>query len=158
RAVACARDLRFTRPMSEARLRWGVLSTARILRRLLPPLLQSPRSRLVAIASRDGDRAREAAARWHAPRAHGSYEALLADPEVDAVSLPLPNHLHAPWVLRCIDAGKHVLCEKPLALRGEDVDAIAAAAARRGVHVVEAFVHLHHPQLDAMGAVLDAGE
>jgi predicted dehydrogenase len=131
-----------------------VLSTARILRRFIPPLLQSPRSELVALASRDPERAREGARRWHARRAHGSYEALLDDPEIDAVYLPLPNHLHTPWLLRCIEAGKHVLCEKPLCLSGEDVEAVAAAAARRGVHVVEAFVHLHHPQLEAMRAAL----
>lgn len=141
--------------MTSARVRWGVLSTARILRRFIPPLLQSPRSELVALASRDPDRAREGARRWHARRAYESYEALLSDPEIDAVYLPLPNHLHAPWLLRCIEAGKHVLCEKPLCLSGEDVDAVAAAAARRGVHVVEAFVHLHHPQLQAMRAALD---
>jgi D-xylose 1-dehydrogenase (NADP+, D-xylono-1,5-lactone-forming) len=140
------------------RVRWGVLSTARILRRLVPPLRESPRSELVAIASRDGARAREAAERWGAARAHDSYEALLADPDIDAVYLPLPNHLHAPWLLRCIDAGKHVLCEKPLALSGADVEEVAAAAARRGVHVAEAFVHLHHPQLAAMRGVLGSGE
>ena len=127
-------------------LRWGILGVARINRALIPPLQSSPRHSLVAIASRDKARAEEAAHQAGIPRAHGSYEALLADPEVDVVYIPLPNGLHAEWTVRAARAGKHVLCEKPLALNVEDVDRIEAAAREAGVVVAEAFMYRHHPQ------------
>jgi xylose dehydrogenase (NAD/NADP) len=127
-------------------LRWGILGVARINRALIPPLQSSPRHALVAVASRDGARAAEAARRWGIPRAHGSYEALLADREIDVVYIPLPNGLHVDWTVRAARAGKHVLCEKPLALTVEDVDRIEAAARDAGVVVTEAFMYRHHPQ------------
>ncbi len=103
------------------------------------------RSILAAVASRDAARAAAYAAEWQIPRAHGSYEALLHDPEVDAIYVPLPNALHVEWTLRALDANKHVLCEKPLALVPEDVDRIAAVAAARERVVAEAFMYRHEP-------------
>ncbi|HET6822010.1 MAG TPA: Gfo/Idh/MocA family oxidoreductase [Anaerolineales bacterium] len=127
-------------------LNWGLLSTARINRSLIPPLRASKRNQLVAVASRAQDSADKYAQEWKIPRAHGSYEALLADPEIDVIYNPLPNHLHAEWTIKAVEAGKHVLCEKPLALNVEEVDAIQSAARKHGRIVMEAFMYRHHPQ------------
>jgi predicted dehydrogenase len=143
--------------MSTRVLRWGLLSTARINRALIPPLRASPRNRLVAVASRDLAHAQAWAAERDIPTAYGSYEALLADPEIDVVYIPLPNSLHAEWTIRAAQAGKHVLCEKPLALTVEEVDAIAQAAARTGVVVAEAFMYRHHPQTLKVKELVDGG-
>jgi predicted dehydrogenase len=132
--------------MADKVLNWGLLSTAHINRALLPPLQVSKRNRLVAVASRTQESANAYAREWRIPRAHGSYEALLADPEIDVIYNSLPNHLHAEWTIRAVEAGKHVLCEKPLALRVEEVEAIQAAARRHGQVVAEAFMYRHHPQ------------
>ena len=126
-------------------LRWGLLGTARINRALIPAIRASARSQLVGVASRAADRASAYAAEWGIDTAYGSYEAMLADPAIDVVYIPLPNHLHVEWTLNAIAAGKHVLCEKPLALVPADVDRIAAAASARGVAVAEAFMYRHHP-------------
>ena len=145
--------------MTGAPLRWGILSTARINRALIPPLRASSRSELVAVASRDEQRARAYADEWAIPEAYGSYEELLARDDIDVVYNPLPNHLHAPLTVAAAQAGKHVLCEKPLALSLDEVDAIAAAAEAAGVVVTEAFMYRHHPltlrmqQLVAEGAI-----
>jgi predicted dehydrogenase len=130
------------------RVRWGVLSTARIgVEKVIPAMQRADNLEVVAIASRDDVRARDAAARLHLPHAFGSYEALLASPEVDAVYIPLPNHLHVPWSIRAIEAGKHVLCEKPIGLTtGEAEELRAAAAARPDLKVMEAFMYRFHPQ------------
>jgi len=139
-------------------VRWGVLSTAAIGDALIPGLLAASGSELVGIASRAPDRAGAAAARWGC-RAYPSYEDLLDDPSIDAVYVPLPNHLHATWTIRALEAGKHVLCEKPLALSVGEVDAIAQAAERSGRLVLEAFMYRHAPRwrravdLVAAGAV-----
>ncbi|MCL4823771.1 MAG: Gfo/Idh/MocA family oxidoreductase, partial [Anaerolineales bacterium] len=109
-------------------LNWGLLSTARINRALIPPLHASKRTRLLAVASRSQSAADAYAREWNIPRAHGSYEALLADPEIDVVYNPLPNHLHAEWTVKALRAGKHVLCEKPFALSLAEADAMIAAA------------------------------
>jgi len=102
-------------------LRWGVLSTAWIAReKWIPGVLRADRCRLAAIGSRDLERAHAVARRFAIPRVHGSYEALLADPEIDAVYIPLPNHLHLEWAIAAARAGKHVLCEKPLAMTAAD--------------------------------------
>lgn len=139
-------------------LRWGILGTASIaLRRLIPALRRSRTGTLVAIASRDAARARESAARLAIPRAHGSYEALLADPEVDAVYIPLPNTLHRPWTERAAAAGKHVLCEKPLGVDAADAAAAVAACARAGVVLLEAFMYRFHPQIERLQALIRAG-
>jgi predicted dehydrogenase len=127
-------------------LRWGLLGTARINRALIPPLRVSPRNRVTTVASRDRAKAEAYAREWGIPRAHGSYEALLADAEVDVIYNPLPNHLHAEWTIRALQAGKHVLCEKPLALTPAEVEAMAAAAAASGKVLMEAFMYRHHPQ------------
>lgn len=128
-------------------LKWGLLSTANINRRLIPAIRAARRAELVAVASRDLARAEAYAARWEIPRAHGSYEALLADPEIDAVYISLPNSLHAEWTVRAAQAGKHVLCEKPLAISLAEVDQVSAAAESAGVVVSEAVMYLYHPLL-----------
>ena len=128
-------------------LRWGILGPGRIAPRLVRAVGACARGELVAVASRDPDRAAEFAARHGIPRSFGSYDALLAADDVDVVYVSLPNHLHAEWTIRALEAGKHVLCEKPLALTVADVDAIATASARSGRIAVEAFMYLHHPQI-----------
>jgi len=132
--------------MSSRYLRWGLICTARINRRLIPAIRAAERSELVAVASRDLARAQVYARQWDIPRAHGGYEALLADPEVDVIYNALPNHLHCEWTVRAVEAGKHVLCEKPLALSVREVDRIEEAARRNRVVVFEAFMYRHHPQ------------
>lgn len=132
--------------MANKVLNWGLLSTAHINSALIPPLRASKRNRLLAVASRTQEGAGKYAREWKIPRAHGSYEALLADPEVDVIYNPLPNHLHAEWTIKAVEAGKHVLCEKPLALTVDEVDAMQSAARQQGRVVVEAFMYRHHPQ------------
>jgi predicted dehydrogenase len=126
-------------------LRWGILGTARINRRLIPALRAAARSELVAIGSRDRARGDAHAREWSIPRAIEGYQSLVHDPGIDAVYIPLPNSEHVPWTLAAIEAGKHVLCEKPLALDPADVDRIAAAAADRKVIVEEGFMYPHEP-------------
>lgn len=138
-------------------LQWGILSTARINQALIKPLNVSPRNHLMAVASRDLERARSYASENGIARAYGSYEALLADPEIDVVYISLPNSLHVEWTIKAADAGKHVLCEKPLAMRVEEVDAVAAAAKRNGVAVAEAFMYRHHPQTLKVQELIDSG-
>jgi xylose dehydrogenase (NAD/NADP) len=132
--------------MANKVLQWGLLSTARINRALITPLRASNRNQLLAVASRTQESAEKYAREWKIPRAHGSYEALLADPEIDVIYISLPNHLHAPWTIKAVEAGKHVLCEKPLALSVEEVDAVRSAARRQGRVVMEAFMYRHHSQ------------
>ncbi len=138
-------------------LRWGILGTARINRMLIPPLRVSPGNRLIAVASRDLARGEAYAREWEIGRVHGSYEALIADPEIDAVYIPLPNHLHAEWTIKAARAGKHVLCEKPMALTVDDVDAMASACREAGVVLAEAFMYRHHPQTLRVKELLDSG-
>ncbi len=132
--------------MSVRTLKWGLLSTAHINRALIFPIRQSPRSDLVAVASRDLDKARSYAKEWKIPKFYGSYESLLADPDINVVYISLPNGLHAEWTVKALQAGKHVLCEKPLAISLEQVDAIIAAARQTGKIAVEGFMYRHHPQ------------
>lgn len=132
--------------MANKTLNWGLLSTARINRALIPPLQISKRNHLLAVASRSQETANAYAKEKKISRAYGSYEALLADPEIDVIYNPLPNHLHAEWTIKAVEAGKHVLCEKPLALNVVDVDAIKAAAQKHERVVAEAFMYRHHPQ------------
>jgi xylose dehydrogenase (NAD/NADP) len=137
---------------SDAVLGWGILGPGRIAPRIARALADNPRGRLHAVASRDAERGRAFAARHGAAVVHPGYGALLADPSVDVVYIALPNSLHAPWAIRALEAGKHVLCEKPLAMTAAEVDAIAAAAASNDRIAVEAFMYLHHPQtLRALG-------
>jgi predicted dehydrogenase len=138
-------------------MRWGILGAARINRSIIPALRAAAGHSLEAIASRDEARATAYAGEWGIPRSFGSYEALLADPPIDAVYIPLPNHLHAEWTVRAAQAGKHVLCEKPLALTVAEVDRIASAAAAAHVHVAEAFMYRHHPQTHAVHELVAGG-
>ena len=126
--------------------RWALLSTAKINQALIEPIRQGPRSELTAVASRDLARAQAYADEWGIPKAYGSYEALLADPEIDVIYNPLPNSLHAEWTIRAAEAGKHVLCEKPIVLSLEELDRVEVAARDNGVTIFEAFMYLHHPQ------------
>jgi xylose dehydrogenase (NAD/NADP) len=142
--------------MSLAGLRWGILGTARINRSVIPAIRAVERQTVVAIASRTPARARDSAEAWEIPRAC-DYDGLLAAPDIDAIYVPLPNRLHAEWTIHAADAGKHVLCEKPLALTVPDVDAISMAARRNGVHVAEAFMYCHHPQSIAIAQWLRDG-
>ena len=141
--------------MGHRRFRWGLLSTARINRALIPPMQSSPRHELIAVASRDQERGRAYAREWGIPRVHESYETLIDDPEIDAIYNPLPNALHAAWTVRAVRAGKHVLCEKPLATTVADVDAIAREARTAGVVVAEAFMYRHHPQTLRLRALIE---
>ncbi|MFY9823684.1 MAG: Gfo/Idh/MocA family oxidoreductase [Thermoanaerobaculia bacterium] len=133
-----------SQPAGRQEIRWGVLGCARIGDVVVPAIRACPGHRVLAAASRSQHRAAETAARWRIPRWYASYDRLLDDPEVDAVYLPLPNALHAGWTLKAIRAGKHVLCEKPLALSASEVDEVAAAAELAGVIVTEAFAYRHH--------------
>jgi predicted dehydrogenase len=139
------------------KLRWGLLSTARINRVLLPPLRASARNELTAVASRDLNRAKVYAEERHIPRVFGSYEEMLADPDVDVIYNPLPNSLHAEWTIKAAQAGKHVLCEKPLANTVEEVDAMTEAAKKAGVVLMEAFMYRHHPQTLKVKELVDGG-
>jgi xylose dehydrogenase (NAD/NADP) len=133
--------------LTVAVLRWGIIGPGRISTRIVRALASSSRGTLAAVASRDPDRAAAYASRHGVGRSFGSYDELLASSEIDVVYIALPNHLHAQWTIRALEAGKHVLCEKPLALTVEDVDAIQAAARMTGRIAVEAFMYLHHPQI-----------
>jgi xylose dehydrogenase (NAD/NADP) len=138
-------------------LNWGLLSTAKINRALIKPLRASKRTRLLAIASRNISSAESYAREWHIPRAHGSYEALLADPDVDVIYNSLPNHLHAEWTIKALQAGKHVLCEKPIALTLEELDAMTLAAKESGKILTEAFMYRHHAQTLKVKEIVDSG-
>jgi predicted dehydrogenase len=139
-------------------LRWGILSTADIGRRkVIPGIRKAARCEIVAIASRDAAQARRVADELGIPTAHGSYEALLADPDVDAVYIPLPNHLHAEWTIAAARAAKHVLCEKPLAMTAADAERMAEVCAAEGVRLMEAFMYRHHPAWVAAMEVVASG-
>jgi predicted dehydrogenase len=130
------------------KLRFGILSTAKIgTQKVIPAMQRGQFTEVVAIASRNLARAEDAAGKLDIPRAYGSYEELLADPEVDAVYNPLPNHLHVPWSLKAMSAGKHVLCEKPIALSATEARVLLAGAqVQPELKVMEAFMVRHHPQ------------
>jgi D-xylose 1-dehydrogenase (NADP+, D-xylono-1,5-lactone-forming) len=138
-------------------VRWGLLGTAQINRRLIPAMRATRRSMVAAVGSRDRTRAEAYAAEWQIPVAHGSYDSLVRDPAIDAVYVSLPNTLHVEWTLRALDAGKHVLCEKPLALTPDDVDRIAAVAHARGRVVAEAFMYRHEPLISRILELLADG-
>jgi len=139
-------------------LRWGVLGVANIaVRAVIPPLQRARNGRVVAIASRTAEKAREAAQRLNIPRAHASYEALLADPDVQAVYIPLPNSMHREWTIRCAEAGKHVLCEKPLSLTAAECQEMIAACRRHGVILMEAFMYRFHPRTERVARLVADG-
>lgn len=140
------------------RVRWGILSTADIaLVKVIPGLRRSPRSEVVAIASREAPRATAVAEQLGIPRAFGSYEALLADAEIDAVYIPLPNHRHAEWTIAAARAGKHVLCEKPLALTAAQAQEMVDACRAAGVLLMEAFMYRQHPSWIAAMELVESG-
>jgi len=127
-------------------VKWGIVSTADINRKVIPGAHASDKVELLAVASRDRARADAYAREWEIPRAYGSYEALLDDPEVEAVYISLPNTLHAEWSIKALEAGKHVLCEKPFTRHPEEVDAAFDVAERTGRLLSEAFMYRHNPQ------------
>ena len=142
--------------MSE--LRWGVMSTANIARKkVIPGMMRADRCRVVAIASRDDERGRVVASELGIPTLHDTYEGLLADPAVDAVYIPLPNHLHAEWAIAAVNAGKHVLCEKPLAMTADDAQRMVDAARAAGVLLQEAFMYRIHPSWVAVRDIVASG-
>ncbi len=143
--------------MANQPLRWGLLSTARINRALIPALRESKRNFLSAVASRSQEQANAYAKEWKIPRALGSYEALLDDVDIDVIYNPLPNHLHAEWSIKALQAGKHVLCEKPLALSASEADEMIVAAKESGRVLAEAFMYRHHPQTLKVKEMVDSG-
>lgn len=140
------------------KIRWGLLSTARINRALLGPIAQSERSELVAIGSRSLEKAQAYANQHDIPKAYGSYEALLADPDIDVIYNSLPNGLHCEWSVKAAQAGKHVLCEKPMTVTLEEFDQIEAAAQANQVTIFEAFMYLHHPQTKMVQNMIATGK
>ena len=139
-------------------LRWGIVSTADIgTAKVIPGMRKAARCEVVAIASRDRARAEGAASELQIARPHGSYEDLLADPDVDAVYIPLPNHLHAEWTLAAARAGKHVLCEKPLAMTAADAERMIEVCEAEGVLLMEAFMYRLHPSWEAVRELVDSG-
>src|SRR3954452_22078916 len=141
-----------------ANLRWGILSTADIGRRkVIPGILKADRCEVVAIGSRDADQARQVADELGIPAAHGSYEALLADPNVDIVYIPLPNLLHAEWTIAAARAGKHILCEKPLAMNAADAQSMLDVCASEGVRLMEAFMYRLHPTWEEVRRLVRGG-
>ncbi|HEU4389331.1 MAG TPA: Gfo/Idh/MocA family oxidoreductase, partial [Blastocatellia bacterium] len=141
------------------KIRWGILGTARIgTRKVIPAMQRGVYCEVLAIASRDLKKARAEAGRLSIPRAYGSYGELLADPDIDAIYNPLPNHLHVPWSMEAIAAGKHVLCEKPIALSSTEAESLVEAARRRPqIKVMEAFMYRHHPQWQRAKELVSAG-
>lgn len=138
--------------------RWGILGAAKIARTAVAPAIHAAAgAELVALATRDPARAAPFAALAPGLRVHGDYDALLADPGVDAVYIPLPNHLHVDWCLSALAAGKHVLCEKPMALSLAEIDRLTAAQAESGRHLAEAFMVLDHPQWHRVRGLLAEG-
>jgi predicted dehydrogenase len=139
-------------------VRWGILSTANIgVRKVIPATQKAERCEVVAIASRDGERAARTAAELGIPRAHEGYDSLLSDPDVDAVYIPLPNSEHAAWTIAATRAGKHVLCEKPLAMTAAEAEEMVRACANEGVLLMEAFMYRLHPSWEAVRDLVASG-
>ncbi len=160
-SVACAIDREKRTDPREAALRkvkWGVLGVAEIaVEKVIPAMQRGEVSAIAAIASRDLAKARGASERLGIARAYGSYEELLADPDIEAVYNPLPNELHVPWTIRALEAGKHVLCEKPVALDADEARSLIAARERTGKLVAEAFMVRFHPQWRRAQELVGAG-
>jgi xylose dehydrogenase (NAD/NADP) len=145
--------------MSEKKLRWGILGCAGIaVRAVIPGIQQSETGVVNAIASRDLEKAKSTAQASGIPNAYGSYEELLTDSNIDAIYIPLPNHLHKEWTIRAAEAGKHVLCEKPCALDAIEAEAMISACREAGVQFAEAFMYRHHPRYDQIKTILRSGE
>jgi D-xylose 1-dehydrogenase (NADP+, D-xylono-1,5-lactone-forming) len=136
---------------------WGILSTADINRKVIPGARASDKVELVAVASRDTGRAERYAQEWGIERAYGSYEALLEDPDVEAVYVSLPNTMHCEWSIRAVEAGKHVLCEKPMSRQADEVESAFDAAERAGRLLSEAFMYRHNPQTARLRELIAEG-
>ena len=144
--------------MTETKLRWGVISTSNIGRAAVNPAIQASRNgELSAVASREDERARKFADEWDIPGHYGSYDALLDDASLDAVYIPLPNSMHREWTIRAAEKGKHILCEKPLALNAAECREMAAAAEANGVKLMEAFMYRFHPRTERVLEMVRAG-
>jgi xylose dehydrogenase (NAD/NADP) len=139
------------------KLRWGILGVAAINDRLMPAFKASRTVELKGIASRTLDKAQDYAKKNGIPKAYGSYDALLADPEIDAVYNPLPNHMHDEWTRKAADAGKHVLCEKPLTCDAASAEALVAYTRSKGVRLMDGFMWPHHPRTHKLRKFLDGG-
>lgn len=145
--------------MNNTKVRWGILGAANIaLKKVIPAMQIGEWSQVVALASRDLKKAREAANQLGIPKAYGSYEELLADPEIEAVYNPLPNHLHVPWTIKAAEAGKHVLCEKPIGLNTGEAVSLLETQKRTGVKIAEAFMVRTHPQWAGALELIHAGK
>ena len=138
-------------------VKWGILSTANINGKVIPPAHASEKVELLAVASRDQARADAYANEWEIPRAYGSYEALLADAQVEAIYIPLPNTLHVEWSIKAMEAGKHVLCEKPFDRDPEKVARAFDASERTGMLLSEAFMYRHNPQAKRLKELVEGG-
>lgn len=145
--------------MSNQKLKWGILGCASIAKRsVIPGILASSLNEVSAIASRNLDTAEACAKEFNIPTAYGSYEQLLADPELDVIYIPLPNHLHKEWTIKAARAGKHVLCEKPIALNAEEALEMANVAKEEKVIISEAFMYRYHPRYEQIKQLVQAGE
>ena len=145
--------------MSDKKVRWGILGTAKIaVKHVIPAIEKSHNGVLTAVASRSLNKAHEVASQFGIPKAYDRYEAILEDPEIDAVYIPLPNHLHVKWSQQCMEAGKHVLCEKPLALSVDSLKGLIEARNRTGMKICEAFMVKTHPQWIEAKKIVDSGQ
>jgi predicted dehydrogenase len=143
--------------VTEGPVRWGIVSTAHINRKVIPGARASDKVDLLAVASRDWGRAEGYASKWGIERAYGSYEALLEDPDIEAVYISLPNTMHCEWSIRSVEAGKHVLCEKPMSRHVAEVERAFDAAERAGRLLSEAFMYRHNPQTKRLVELVDEG-
>lgn len=145
--------------MTSKKLKWGIMGCAGIAKRAVIPGLQlSGLNEVAAIASRDLDNAKRTAEELNIPTAYGSYEELLADDSIDVIYIPLPNHLHREWTIRAAEAGKHILCEKPLALNEKEAAEMAEACAKAGVLLSEAFMYRYHPRYEMIKDIIASGQ
>lgn len=140
------------------KIKWGILSTARINQRLIPAMHNSERGDLYAVSSRDPVAASVFAREWKIPVSYGTYLELLADPEIDVVYIPLPNNLHKEWIILSLEAGKHVLCEKPMCLSIEDHEEVTRVSKATNKILMEAYMHLYHPQTHLWKEIIDSGQ
>ncbi|MDH5400064.1 MAG: Gfo/Idh/MocA family oxidoreductase [Cyclobacteriaceae bacterium] len=141
------------------KINWGVLSVAKIaVNKVIPAMQQCKHANILGIASRDAAKANEAAAKLNIEKSYDSYEAMLADPDIDAIYIPLPNHLHFEWSMKCLDAGKHVLCEKPFVLSVEQLEQLRKKRDETGLKVAEAFMVRCHPRWHQVKKLIDEGK
>lgn len=141
------------------KLRWGIMGCAQIATGSVMPAIQESETGVIqAVASRGLDKSSAVAKEFGVPQAYGSYEELLTDPNVDAVYIPLPNHLHREWAIRAAEAGKHVLCEKPIALNSREAAEMVEACRKAGVHLAEAYMYRHHPRIAEVRQIIASGE